>query len=703
VTERGARWTSLAAWLLLAVAMAEIAGALYLAAHRRPHQPGLDLGQVLFATRFICLTAVGAVIAARRAHQIGWLLLSIGLVYGTVGIMAEGSRTFYSSQPALGAILFLASNELFKVALLLLVVLILIFPTGHLPSRRWRWLTVALVIVVGLGILGEVTTPGRVPDFLVSSPPGNPLALSGIWFLELAAGSPGLGVFAGLLVLAATSVAFRFKRGNSELRLQLKWFTLAAGLLVLTVIADGIFQSIAHSTRRWEDLPFVALYFVATMGMAAAIGIAILRHRLFDVDLVISRTVAYGFLLALIAGFYIALVAGMGTLLTAGSSSRLVLAVVATAAVAVAFQPLRTRLESFANQLVYGRRASPYEVLAEFTAGLDRSQASDELPTMARLLARGTACDSATVWLWEGKDEIAASTWPADQLVHQDVATRCVQVRQHGEFLGRLAVFRISGQPLTPTEERLMDRLGQQAGLVLRNASLQDELRQRLEELRASRQRLVRVQDDERRRLERDLHDGAQQHLISMRMKLGLASAAARRKPEEVDALVEEMQQEVGEALDSLRGLASGVYPPLLEAEGLRAGLSARARQVSVPVDIRCGPARYPRELEGATYFCCSEALQNMEKHAEATRGSIHVWREGARLFVEVKDDGRGFAPNATRLGRGLHNIHDRVDALGGSVEVVSTPGASTVVKGWLPLAPEVSISLDSALRPQQS
>jgi signal transduction histidine kinase len=697
VTERRVRWTGLAAWFSLAVAMAGFVGTLYLAAHPRPHVPGLDLGQALFAARFICLTAVGAVIAVRRAHPIGWLLLSIGLVYGAVGVLTEVSRTFYSTQPGLGAMLFLAGNELFKITLLLLVILILLFPTGHLPSRRWGWLTLALVVVVGLGIFGELTKPGPVPDYLVPSPPSNPLAVSSLGIVNLAAGGPGLAAFAGLLVFAATSGAFRFQRGNSELRMQLKWFTLAAALLVLTVIADAVFQSIAHPTRQWEDFPFVVLYFVATMGMAAAIGIAILRHRLYDVDLVISRTVAYGFLLAIIAAFYIAVVAGLGALLTAGSSSRLVLAVVATAAVAVGFQPLRTRLEGLANQLVYGRQANPYEVLAEFTAGLDRSHASDVLPTMARLLARGTACDSATVWLREGPDEVAAGTWPADQLVVADAVTRSVQVRQQGETLGRLAVFRISGQSLSPTEERLMDRLGQQAGLVLRNAGLQDELRQRLEELRASRQRLVRVQDDERRRLERDLHDGAQQHLISMRMKLGLASAAARRKPEEVDALVQEMQEEVGEALDSLRSLASGVYPPLLEAEGLRAGLSARARQASVPVDIRCGPARYPRDLEGAAYFLCSEALQNIEKHAVATRGSIHIWREGARLLVEVRDDGRGFTPNTAKLGSGLQNIHDRVDALGGSVEVIGTPGAGTVVKGWLPLPPEVSPSPDSA------
>jgi len=193
-------------------------------------------------------------------------------------------------------------------------------------------------------------------------------------------------------------------------------------------------------------------------------------------------------------------VAGVGGVFAAGSPSRLLLAVVATAAVAAAFQPLQRRLQRLANRLVYGASAGPYEVLAEFTAGLDAGrQTADLLPTMARLLAAGTRSEGASVWLPEATGEVPAACWPADEVAAAP-ATRSVSVAHGGEHLGRLAVHRRSGQPLAPTEERLMDGLALHAGLVLKNTGLQQELRQRLRELHASRLRLVAAQDEEQPR-----------------------------------------------------------------------------------------------------------------------------------------------------------------------------------------------------------
>jgi signal transduction histidine kinase len=421
--------------------------------------------------------------------------------------------------------------------------------------------------------------------------------------------------------------------------------------------------------------------------MAAAIAIAILRHRLFDIDLMISRTVAYGALAGVITAFYIGVVAGVGGLLAAGSESRLILAVVATAFVAVAFQPLRARLERLANRLVYGVRAVPYEVLADFTSRLDgRENSLQLLPVMARMLAQGTGSDAATVWLHENGREIAASSFPEHQDVAPETATRSVLLQHAGANLGTLAVARRSGEALSPTEERLMDGLASQAGLVLHSAGLQDELSRRMIELRQSRHRLVTAQDEARRRLERDLHDGAQQNLVSLRMKLGLAASLARDKPGSLEPLLQEMQSELGDALDSLRNLARGVYPPLLEAEGLKAALRARARQVPISIDVQSGHERYPRELEGAVYFCCSEALQNLSKHSRATRGSVRVWCEDRRLCFEVQDNGRGLDAARVKLGGGLQNIRDRLDALGGVADVSSAPGSGARVAGWVPL-----------------
>ncbi len=303
------------------------------------------------------------------------------------------------------------------------------------------------------------------------------------------------------------------------------------------------------------------------------------------------------------------------------------------------------------------------------------------------MLAQGTGSDAATVWLHENGREVAASSFPEHQEVTPDSATRSILLQHAGANLGRLTVVRRSGEALSPTEERLMDGLASQAGLVLHSAGLQDELSRRMVELRQSRRRLVTAQDEARRRLERDLHDGAQQNLVSLRIKLGLAASVAREKPASLEPLLQEMQLELSDALDSLRNLARGVYPPLLEAEGLRAALRARARQVPISIDVQSGAERYPRELEGAVYFCCSEALQNLSKHSRATRGSVRVWCEDGRLYFEVRDNGRGLDAGRAKSAGGLQNIRDRLDALGGIVDVSSTPGVGARVAGWVPLS----------------
>jgi len=542
-----------------------------------------------------------------------------------------------------------------------------------------------------LSVITEVFGPGPLSDFAVSPPPQNPF---GIAALNDFSPGPAIGVsifivFFGSLLLFIVSVAFRFHRAGPEMRLQLKWVALAGSLLVVAIVGANLFVAATQSVGGgWAPLPVQAPQLLAFVAMNLAIAVAILRHRLFDIDLVISRTVAYGALAGVITAFYIVVVAGVGGILAAGSASRLLLAVVATAFVAVAFQPLRTRLERLANRLVYGARAVPYEVLADFTTRLDGRQSSLELlPVMARMLAQGTGSDAATVWLHENGREVPASSFPEHQHVTPDTATRSVPLQHAGANLGRLAVARRSGEALSPTEERLMDGLASQAGLVLHSAGLQDELSRRMIELRQSRHRLVTAQDEARRRLERDLHDGAQQNLVSLRMKLGLAASVAREKPDSLEPLLQEMQSELGDALDSLRNLARGVYPPLLEAEGLKAALRARARQVPISIDVQCGSERYPRELEGAFYFCCSEALQNLTKHSRATRGSVRVWCEGGRLCFEVRDNGRGLDAARAKSGGGLQNIRDRLDVLGGVVDVSSTPGVGARVAGWVPLS----------------
>lgn len=677
-------WPNALPWAVLGLIGVLVVVGNWLALRRPAGAVPYSLGFAVYAATFLCPAPVGALIASRRPrHPIGWLMLAIGLVSAIGGVFDESARQLYAPRPQLGAALFIVGDVLSRVVLVLYGFLLLFFPDGRLPSRRWRPAVIAGVFALTAACAVDVITPGPLADYAMVTPPQNPFLIP---LPDLAQKIVGLALFVsifGFLLLSIVSVVLRFRRADPELRLQLKWFALAGSFLVATFVGVNVF-----TPAGWAPPWVGAVLLIEAAAMAAAIAIAILRHRLFDIDLVISRTVAYGALAGVIAAFYIAVVAGVGSLLASGSESRLFLAIVATAFVAVAFQPLRARLERLANRLVYGIRAVPYEVLADFTSRLDgRENSLQLLPVMAKMLAQGTGSDAATVWLHENGREVPASSFPEHQHVTPDTATRSVPLQHAGANLGRLAVVRRSGEALSPTEERLMDGLASQAGLVLHSAGLQDELSRRMLELRQSRHRLVTAQDEARRRLERDLHDGAQQNLVSLRMKLGLATTVAREKPGSLEPLLQEMQSELGDALDSLRNLARGVYPPLLEAEGLKAALRARARQVPISIDVQCGPERYPRELEGALYFCCSEALQNLTKHSRATKGSLRVWCEDGRLCFEVGDNGRGLDPTRAKSGGGLQSIRDRLDVLGGVVDVSSAPGSGARVAGWVPLS----------------
>ena len=266
---------------------------------------------------------------------------------------------------------------------------------------------------------------------------------------------------------------------------------------------------------------------------------------------------------------------------------------------------------------------------------------------------------------------------------------QAVPVRHQGELLGALTVTKRQGESLTPIEQKLLDDLAHQAGLVLKNVGLTAELLARLEDLRASRQRLVAAQDEERRRLERNLHDGAQQNLVAIKVKLGLAEMMADRDPARAAELIGQLKGDTDEALETLRDLARGIYPPLLADRGLAAALDAQARKATLPVDVDAdGSARYPQDAEAAVYFCVLEALQNVQKYAAASRATVHLGEHDGELSFDVEDDGTGFDPATAKRGSGLTNMADRLDALSGGVELESAPGEGTTLRGAISVSP---------------
>jgi signal transduction histidine kinase len=375
--------------------------------------------------------------------------------------------------------------------------------------------------------------------------------------------------------------------------------------------------------------------------------------------------------------------------------------VLAAADIAVAFNPVRSRAKHFANRLVYGKRASPYEVLSTFSERMAGTYSvEDILPRMAALLGDGTGARAASVWLRVGNELRPSAVWGTDgeplepvrtsngELPEIAGASKVVAVRHRDELLGALVVTKPPNEPLSVTEHKLVDDLAAQAGLVLRNVRLTEELRANVDELQASRQRLVTAQDGERRRLERNIHDGAQQQLVALAVQTRLAESLTTSDPERGREMLRQVQHGLQEALEDLRDLARGIYPPLLADQGLTAALEAQARKSAVPVTVEADAiGRFPQEAEAAVYFCTLEALQNVAKYAQASSAVVRLRRDAGELRFEVQDDGLGFDPDATGYGTGVQGMADRLAALGGSLEMRSAPGEGTLVMGRIPLS----------------
>jgi signal transduction histidine kinase len=339
-------------------------------------------------------------------------------------------------------------------------------------------------------------------------------------------------------------------------------------------------------------------------------------------------------------------------------------------------------------------------VLSEFSERVGQTYANEELlPRMARVLGEGTGAARADVWVRVGQEVRPEATWPedAEPLPPRPVssfedgavmaASMSEPVRHRGELLGALSIDKRPGETPSATEQKLVRDLAAQAGLVMRNAGLTEELMDSIAQLRTSRQRLVTAQDEERRKLERNLHDGAQQQLVALTVKLGLLERLVERDPDQARTTAARLQQDATEALEELRDLARGIYPPLLADQGLVAALQSQARKSIVPVTVRGeGIGRYAREAEAAVYFSCLEALQNVAKYASATQVTVSLADGDGTLRFDVTDDGVGFDTTASAYGTGLQGIADRLAALDGSIEVRSTIGSGTKVAGTLPV-----------------
>jgi signal transduction histidine kinase len=705
------RRASRLAWALIALVGAELVAQLVFAwANRGPHVAtstnwtSNGVVGALVALPLLGFPTVGAILALKRPrNSIGWIMLAVGLSFAVPfnGYATFTLRTHPGTLPG-GAIAAMIDGASWVPLIGLSgIFLILLFPDGHLPSPRWR--VFAWAAAVGLVASASVIllAPGPIETFPNVT---NPIGVKGIDPFLLVI----LSIPAGI-VGAAVSLIMRYRRSRSTDRLQLKWLAAAASVVAaIYLVVEPLSVVVGSPEPSW----LLALQDVALLSFGLipiAIGFSVLKYRLYDIDVVISKTIVYGALAAFITLVYAAVVVGLGVVVGTGGES-LSLSILATAIVAIAFQPVRERVQRLANRLVYGERATPYEVLARFSERVAGTYATEDvLPRTARVLGEGVGAERTGIWLLLGPAFRLAASWPANgeeptavtatgaDLPDFDGFDRALPVRYHDEVLGAITVATGRRGVLTPAEEKLLDDLAQQAGLVLSNVRLTAELEARLEqiagqaaELRASRQRIVVAQDEERRRLERNIHDGAQQHLVALAVKLRLAKGFLRRDPRRARAVLAELQEEVGEALDTLASLSLGIFPPLLEQQGIAAALAAQYQRSNLPVHMAVdGTGRYPIETEAAVYFSVLEALQNAAKHARASRIDVRIGVDDGALRFEIADDGVGFDPAASPNGSGLQNLTDRLSVLGGAVSISSSPGSGTRVRGHVPLLKE--------------
>ncbi|HUP71489.1 MAG TPA: histidine kinase [Acidimicrobiales bacterium] len=588
--------------------------------------------------------------------------------------------------------------------------LLLAMPNGEVPQRARR-MFVAFAYVAGVAC-GAAAFVDR-PDIRW-------------WLLALA------GIVGGALGVVLSNQ--RYRRASPLEQRSLQWFGLS-----IAVAAEVCIVVLAlHVIADWPS-SISATNISTTAIIALGTGASASRRLSARVDRALTYAVSFTGLTSMVLVIYVIVVLSFGRSLSDGERSLLVASMGAAGLAALAYPVARARLEVAANRLVYGERVAPDDAVRKFGTRLTRAVPMDELLLqLCESLRKTMRLHSAEVWTGsDGVYEVAASaphrnraplhvsakavpvtaragvsggTWIEiwlPELAEGRVAAnlRVAPLAHGGGLLGLVVCERSpDGDPFTRDADTTLTELARQVALALHNVNLDsalqaslDELRHKNIELHESRARIVAAGDAERRRLERNLHDGAQQHLVALAVKVRLARDAVEDDPADAMSLLDELRTDLQDAIAELRALAHGIFPPLLVSGGLVHALPAAASRATLPATVECiDIERYEPELEAAVYFCCVEAMQNASKHAgEGAKISLRVWRDNDELCFTVSDDGAGFDPaGSAGKGHGFVNMADRLGAMQGSLDVWSVRGEGTRISGRVPVT-RVSATAD--------
>jgi signal transduction histidine kinase len=537
-----------------------------------------------------------------------------------------------------------------------------LFPDGRLPGPRWRVVGWAATAGTLLAIAGWSLSADRTGEFASGR---NPLAVT--WLPTGPMLGVGMTLFLGAFVASGISLAIRFRRSRAVERQQLRWFAAAAGLAVVLLPAAFLL---------WYAISWAGvLAMVALTALPIACGVAILRYRLYDLDLVANRTVVYGALTVLLAAAYAATTLLLGTALGSGSAW---VTAAATLVAAVAFRPLRARLQAIVDRRLGRDRVDALHRMAAFLEDLRADRAAPEdIESVLREVLHDPTLELRFVVPDGGRYVDARGVELRDA---PDDGRQRVPIERSGRPLGLV----LHG-PDRQERPGAVAEVVAAGGLAIEIARLRVELRRQLILVQDSRARIVAAGHEERRRIERDLHDGAQQRLVSVGLSLRNAQfELGTSSPARLDRALDDAVAQLGVAIGELRELARGLPPWQLDG-GLAPAFRELAARAPLPVQVEVADDRLAPGVEAAAYFIACEGLTNVVKHARARSVLLSAARSNGHLVVRVSDDGVGGA--AAAAGSGLTGLEDRVLAAGGTFRLDSHAGTGTTLIAELPCA----------------
>ena len=654
----------------------------------------INLGSTVFYLAIISglsFAILGSfILVYRPGNRIGWLCLAMafGILYiGVVDLYVPCGLSGTITAPGLAYAAWVSYSYGIFAVLPLFVLIPMLFPTGRFLSSRWLWFTISAFIVViaagtAMGLLPDYSQDNGFETFYPVESPFGSNSLPDRWYSFFRMVSV---VSVNLLILVSiAAVIVRFRRSSGDEREQMKWlvyfFAVAIGtqILIFEIPGATFYPEILDSI--WLDMVYVLVF----LGFPLILAVAIFKYRLYAIDIVINRTLVYTGLTLAIILIYTLTVVGLGLFF---QSDSLFISIIATALVAVTFQPLRDRLQRGINRFMFGQRDEPYAVLSRLSQQLQTTAVPAEtLVTLVETIADTLKLPYAAIELLE--QDLVVGQSSVGESVGEVVA---LPLSYQQEIVGRLSVSpRARGETFTPSEEQLLAAIAAQTGPVASATRLTLALQR-------SRENLVLAREEERRRIRRDLHDGLGPNLASQTLQLdAVLGLLAANDVTTASAHVSKLKGQTQQMVADIRRLVYELRPPALDELGLLEALRAHVAQMGethdslhVTIDAVPEPLQaLPAAIEVAAYRIVLEGVTNTIRHAEAQTCSVRLARttDGPMpcLVLTIQDDGKGL-PDGLQFGVGLTSMRERAEELGGSCAIVSSQGGGTLVSAMLP------------------